>query len=156
LRALSNPAHATSSQNISESEYSETNCMNAICLLESLILKYPNDSKLRRALVKKYVRQKRYTGASVAFDISMYITMKEMKTTRVEEITADVSCDYCVQPIRGCHYKCVQCGWNHDLCKACLANANHPHPFADFITIPSKEFTVDEECSYINTAFMLI
>ena len=145
FRALSSPAYATSSENISFSEYSENSSTKAVDLLKFLILKYPNDSILRRSLGNEYVRQKRYKEASVAFDMSMYITMKEMKATRVDDITTNVICDDCGESIRGSHYKCVQCGWNYDTCQACMDKSNHPHSFADFITIPSTEFTADEE-----------
>ena len=156
LRALSNPPHTISSQNIAVSEHSQNDRMNAIDLLGSLVLKYPSDSTLWRALGNEYIRRKKYKEVSVAFDISMYITMKEMKTTRVEDISTDVMCDECGQLLRGCHYKCVRCGWNHDMCEVCLTNLNHSHPFADFNNIPSKEFTVDGVGPYINTAFMFV
>lgn len=38
---------------------------------ESLILQFPNDSKLQRALASEHVRQKRYSDAIIAFDLSI-------------------------------------------------------------------------------------
>jgi ankyrin repeat protein len=142
-RALSSSSYMSDEQNISDP--SETSSTNAIDLLESLVLAYPDDSTLRRSLGNEYIRQKRYTEANTAFDMSMHITMKNIKATRVDDITTDVSCEDCGQPVRGCHYKCVQCGWNHDLCQACFQKSNHPHPLADFIMIPSKDFAVAGE-----------
>jgi hypothetical protein len=94
------------------------------------------------------MRLDRYKEASGAFDLSMYLKMKELKVTGVEHIIAEVYCDDCEKDIIGRYYKCIQCGWNHDLCQACFKESNHPHPSADLIMIPSEQFMAGRDLSF--------
>jgi hypothetical protein len=138
LRALSSSGNANSSQDTPLLKDSENHSVNAVKLFESLISKFPNDSRLQRAFGNEYVRQKRYSDARAAFDLSILITMRSVGTTEVDNINADVVCSDCRESIRGYHYKCTQCGWNHDLCSTCFQKLNHTHPPEKMITIPSE------------------
>ena len=146
LRALSTPAPPSNVQNIPDQL--ETRSRKAIDVLESLIMSYPNDDKLQRSLGNEYVRQQKYAEASATFDMSMRIKMRNTKVTEIEDICSDLSCDDCQENIRGYHYKCIQCDWDHDLCQACFQKSKHPHPSKELIMIPSAEFSANEDHKY--------
>ena len=145
FRGLSSSYASTPEDALPESP--ENRDRTVLRLFKSLVLEYPNDSILRLSLGNEYMRQKMYKDASIAFDMSLYLTMREMKATRVEDIIIPgLRCDDCNRPLRGSHYKCSQCYWNYGLCQECMETSNHEHPGSDLIVIPSKDlFSLDGE-----------
>jgi hypothetical protein len=86
IALLARATYASSSQHISFLEHSANDTGNIMEIVESLIELNPNDGILRRCLGCHYVRLHRYKKASEAFDMSMYLKMKQSKVTRVEDI----------------------------------------------------------------------
>ena len=139
-RALTSSTDEGGSPNVSLSEDVEKGPIDVINVLKSLLLTYPNDRKLHRALGNEYMRRKEYIEAKAAYDTSMLVTMRVMGATRIEDTATDVYCDHCGEDIRGYHYKCLRCESNYDMCRRCFQKSNHPH-LSDLMPIPSENFS---------------
>jgi hypothetical protein len=138
LTTLSSFDLANDFQDTSLLKGSKNSSINAVKLIKYLISKFPNESKFQRALGNEFMRQKQYSDARVAFDLSVLITLKSIGATEVDDISTDVVCDDCGNSIHGCHYKCTLCGWNHDMCSTCFQKLNHSHAPEEMIKIPSE------------------
>ena len=124
------------------SNSSDGRCNDAITVLKSLIMEYPDDDLLQRALGNEYLRQKTPVEAKRSFDASVRTYLRNAGTSEITQLEYNcIFCDDCRIPIRGRYYKCMQCGWDYDLCETCHSASGHSHPPEDMIIIPSEEFS---------------
>ena len=119
--------------------------LDALSCIDSLAMIYPEDSILARAVGNEYLRRNLYSHAKASFDKSVAITIIKRGAACVEDVDFDIVCNECSRRVRGCHYKCVSCDWDYDLCQVCFRTISHPHPPQDIISIPSEGFSGDRE-----------
>jgi uncharacterized protein len=115
---------------------------DSVILLDSLVLTYPEDTVLRRALGNEFWRRKMYSEAQMSFDMAVGISMQNAGLKEVMRATLSLCCDGCQTTIRGYQYKCKQCIWDYDVCQKCIETSGHPHP-QDLVKLPSDQFSVD-------------
>jgi ankyrin repeat protein len=109
---------------------------NNIEFLEYLISAYPNERGFQLALGYEYMRQKRYSEAKLAFDLSTNSEIPEYDVTRADTRRSGFSCEACEVILPRYCYKCVQCpiaSWRSVMCKTCAYE--HFHPRGDIIMI---------------------
>jgi len=139
LKALDSPAARENVDNIFAD--SEDGKKATIEFLELLVNAYPTDEQLCRAYGNELLRQNKITEAQATYDISVRISRKNSKASRIEDIPSPVFCDKCNASIWGVHYKCPDDNWNVDLCAACARNTD----FVRMIRIPSNRFQLEDD-----------
>jgi ankyrin repeat protein len=106
-------------------------------ILKALTTKFPNDALLLRALGNEYLRRMMSLEARNSFDASVHIKLRNGEASDVEGLEFNgIVCDGCDHKIRGYHYKCMMCTWDHDYCETCIKLNEHQHPETDIIMIP--------------------